>query len=214
MTQKIRWWHIIALMIIIAGVFLTIWTAQQQDQQLRTELLTKAKIATEIIDPAPLETLTGSSSDITSPDYQQLKAKMARIRAVDPSIRFTYLLGQGPEGTFFYVDSEPADSPDYSPPGQVYTEVPARIVTVFSDKEPITEGPYTDRWGTWVSAIVPVTDRKTGRLVALFGMDVDARNWNTLIMSASMPTFVATLLIVLLVLVYAFFQRRSDEEKL
>ncbi len=47
----------------------------------------------------------------------------------------------------------------------------------FSDKQEMTEGPVSDRWGTWVSAMVPVTDKDSGEFVALFGMDVDARYW-------------------------------------
>ena len=61
MTRNITWWQVIALVIIIAGVLLTAWTAQQQDQQLRKDLLTKARIAVESIDPAMVEALNGSS---------------------------------------------------------------------------------------------------------------------------------------------------------
>jgi PAS domain S-box-containing protein len=213
MKQYIRWWHVIALIIIITGVYLTILTAQQQDQQLRSELLTKAKIAAENIDPAMLEALTGSPSDIASPDYLYLKVKMARIRNADPSIRFAYLLGQKPEGIFFYVDSEPADSEDQSPPGQVYTEATSHIVTAFSDKEPMTEGPDSDRWGTWVSAVVPVIDQKTGRLVALFGMDVDAKDWNYNIARACAATMTASLLMLVLVVAFGLMQQRHNQRE-
>ena len=41
----------------------------------------------------------------------------------------------------------------------------------------MTEGPASDRWGTWVTAFIPVTDQETGQFVALFAMDVDARYW-------------------------------------
>jgi PAS domain S-box-containing protein len=214
MKLDIRWWHIIALVIIIAGVFLTIWTAQQQDQRMRTELLTKAKIATESIDPARLETLNGSPSDITSPDYQYQKAKLARIRAADPSIRFAYLMGQRPDGgVFFYGDSEPADSPDYSPPGQEYPEVSALFLKAFSEKAELTEGPSSDRWGTSVSAIVPITDPETGQLIAFFGMDVEAKNWNSAIAQASASIITATLLILVLVIAFGLIQRRNQREE-
>ncbi|MCX6698630.1 MAG: PAS domain S-box protein [Methanomicrobiales archaeon] len=214
MRPDIRWWHIIALVIIIAGVFLTIWTAQQQDLRMRTELLTKAKIATESIDPVRLETLNGSPSDITSPDYQYQKAKLARIRAADPSIQFAYLMGQRPGGgVFFYGDSEPVDSPDYSPPGQEYPEVSALFLKAFSEKAELTEGPSSDRWGTSVSAIVPITDPETGQLIAVFGMDVEAKNWNSAIVQASASIITATLLILVLVVTFGLIQRRNRREE-
>lgn len=211
MTRDIRWWHVIALVIIIAGVLLTVWTAQQQDQQLRTELLTKARIAAETVHPAMVEALTGSPSDLVSPDYQHLKVQMARIRAADPSIRFTYLMGQRPDGLFFYVDSEPPDSEDYSPPGQVYTEASPILLRAFSEKGEMTEGPVSDRWGTWVSASVAVTDPETGRLVALFGMDLDAAYWYITIAKSCAAIISASLLILVLVVSFGLTLRHNQK---
>jgi len=213
MTRNITWWQVIALVIIIAGVLLTAWTAQQQDQQLRKDLLTKARIAAENIDPAMVETLNGSPSDIESPDYQHLKVQMARITAADPSIRFAYLMGQRPEGVFFYVDSEPADSADYSPPGQVYTEVTGRVVKAFSNNQDMTEGPYSDRWGTWVTSVVPITDQETGQLVALFAMDVDARYWTYTTAKEVAAVIAVTLLMLVLVVTFGLTQRRNRREQ-
>lgn len=209
MRWDISWWQVVAIIIIIAGLFLTAWTAQQQDQQLRRELLTKARIAAENIDPAMLETLNGSASDIASPGYQHLKVQMARIRAADPSIRFAYLMGERPEGIFFYVDSEPASSGDYSPPGQVYTEATPLTWKAFSEKTELAEGPASDRWGTWVTAFVPIKDQETGKFVALFGLDVDARSWNYAIAREGAAIIAATLLILVLVVTFGLTQRRN-----
>ena len=43
---------------------------------------------------------------------------------------------------FFFVDSEPSDSMDYSPPGQVYTEAPEAMRRAFNGAESVT-GPYS-----------------------------------------------------------------------
>jgi PAS domain S-box-containing protein len=213
MKRDIKGWHIIALVIIIAGVLLTAWTAHQQDQQMRRELLTKAKIAAVNIDPVIVEALNGSPSDIGSPDYQRLKIQMAQIKAADPSIRFAYLMGQRPEEIFFYVDSEPADSLGYSPPGQAYPEATALLKTDFSDKTEITEGPISDRWGTWVSVAIPITDQKTGRVVAFIGIDVDGRYWNYEIARSCADVIGASLLILLLVVTFGLTQRRNQREQ-
>lgn len=213
MTHEIRWWHVIALIIIIAGGLLTLWTAQQQDDQLRTDLLIKAKIAAENINPAMIGVLTGTPTDITSPDYRYLKEKLAKIRAADPSIRFAYLMGQRQQEIFFFVDSEPADSQDYSPPGQVYTEAPILIRTAFTDKKPMTGGPDSDRWGTWVSAVVPITDQETGQVVAFFGIDVDGRNWNYDIARACAAIITASLLMMVLVVTFGLLQQRGESEQ-
>jgi len=213
MTREISWWQVVALVIIIAGVLLTAWTAEQQDQQQRKDLLNKARIATVNIDPAMLEALNGTISDLGSPDYQQLKLQMERVRAADPSIRFAYLMGQKPEGIFFYVDSELPSSGDYSPPGQIYSEATTPTLMAFSEKKEMSGGPASDRWGTWVTAFIPVTDPETGQFIAIFAMDVDARNWNYAIAKESAAIIVATLLILVLVVTFGLTQRRSERER-
>ncbi len=214
MKRDIQWWQIIAVCILISGVILTVWSAQQQDQSLRAGLLTKASIAESGISAGQVASLGGSATDLMSPEYLELKGQLGKIRASDPEIRFAYVMGQREDGAIFiYADSEPPKSADYSPPGQEYTEAPTVIRSVFATGNKADEGPYTDRWGTWISGFIPVTDPSTGRVIAVFGMDVDAQNWNRMIFEASLSTLIATLLLVLLVLVSALFQRRSEGEK-
>ena len=215
MKQDIQWWQIIAVCILIAGVILTLWSAQQQDQTMRNDLLLKASIANSGISTGHVASLSGTAADITSPEYQELKRQLEKIRASDPAFRFAYLTGQREDGTvIFYADSELPESTDYSPPGQVYTEAPAALKSVFVTGNRANEGPYTDRWGTWMSGFIPVTDPSNGRVIAVFGMDINGTDWNTTIFKACLPTLITTFLIVFLVFVFAFFQRRSDEERL
>ena len=214
MKREITWWQVIALVILIAGVLLTIWSAQQQDQSMRRDLLIKTNIAKTGVSTGQIEALNGSVAEITSPEYQALKAQLEKMRAADPSIRFAYLVGQRPDGEiFFYADSEPPESVDNSPPGQAYTEAPAVIRTLFKTGEMANEGPYTDRWGTWVSGFIPVTDPSTGQVIAIFGMDVDAKNWNFAIAQASASIITASLLILVLVVTFGFIQRRNRREE-
>lgn len=211
--SRVQWWHLIAVLIIVAGVVMTAWTAQQQDRQLRAELLAKARIAADSIDPATVAALSGSPADLGSPAYEQLKARLIRIHMADPTNRFAYLMGLGPDGVFIYVDSEPPDSPDYSPPGQFFAEVSPGITGALSDGRPVTEGPYSDRWGTWVSGIVPITDPATHRVVALYGMDVDATTYYYTIAQACAAIVTATLLILLLLITFALTQLRNRQEQ-
>ena len=215
LKRDIKGWQVLALCILIVGILLTVWSAQEEDRSLRNDLLLKASIAQSAISPSEVASLSGTAADITSPEYRALKAQLEKIREADPEIRFAYLTGQRPDGTIIlYADSEPPESEDYSPPGQVYTEAPPVLKTLFSNGEKASEGPYTDRWGTWVSGFIPVTDPATGKVIAIFGMDVDAHNWDLAIFRFSLPMLIATFFIILLVLSSAFFQQRSDEEKL
>jgi len=114
--------------------------------------------------------------------------------------------GQRADGAiFFFVDNEPADAKDCSPAGQVYVEASAGCRRVFATHEALVEGPISDRWGTWVSGLVPIPAPQTspsgaGGLVAVLGMDIDARAWNGILARAALPPVLLMLVLAALLL--------------
>jgi PAS domain S-box-containing protein len=213
-SNLIRWLVVTILIILVSGTAVTLWTSQHEDLKIRDQLLTQARLSSVGINAAQVAALAGSGADLTSPDYQALKIQMAGFRAMDPDIRFAYLIGRRADDTyFFFVDSEPPESEDYSPPGQEYPEVMVIDKKVFSTGVPMTEGPASDRWGTWVSSVVPITDPETGKTIAIYGMDVDARDWNWQIFVACLTPVIGILLILMLVLTFFFIQQRNERER-
>ncbi len=214
MKLDTKWWQIIAVCIVVIGLVVTFLSAYQQDQSMRLDLLTKANISKSLIPINQVESLSGSESDIASPEYQAIKTQLQKIRDSDPEIRFAYLMGQEKDGTIiFYVDSEIPKSKDYSPPGEVFDEASAVVRSLFVNGKNTVEGPISDRWGTWVSGLIPVTDPSTGRVIAVYGIDIDGKNWDWMILQASLPTLITFILFVFLVLLFGFFQNRSNEER-
>jgi PAS domain S-box-containing protein len=215
MLKKSNYWLIAAIAILlVTGTVLTFWTAQQQDRAMREEMLIETRLAAAGISSDQLKTLSGSVADLDTPEYQKLKGLLVDYREADPDIRFTYLIGQRSDGTyFFFVDSEPPESADYSPPGQDYPEVTPLIVNVFSTGKEMTGGPDSDRWGTWVSGIVPVTDPETGKLIAVFGIDVDAGDWTKEMALATIPVVAGVLILLILVLAFFFIHEHNEQER-
>lgn len=167
-----------AAAILIAGVLIFMWTAKWAERMLRADLLTQAREVAPTLNIKRIQMLSGTEQDLNSPDYLLLKKQLDGIRKANTKYRFVYLMGRKADGTvFFFVDSEPADSKDYSPPGQVYEEVPEGSRHAFNTKTEAVEGPVTDRWGVWISALVPIIDLETGDLVAVLGIDTDAGDW-------------------------------------
>jgi PAS domain-containing protein len=201
------------IIILIGGIALTIMTAQKEDNRLREGLLVKNRLVREGFSTNQIEALTGSEADLSSPDYIAVKDALIRVRSSDPQIRFVYFMGQRPDGKIiFLVDSEPPESEDYSPPGQVYHEASETLQNVFVAKGEITEGPSSDRWGTWVSGLNPVIDPATGDVIAVLGMDVDARDWNMLVFFTSLPIITGTLILLFIVMVFSYMQQRNERE--
>ena len=161
-----RGWIATVVAIQLLSALATWWSVRTAERQMRGELLRQATLVSETVNMRRVELLSGSASDTEHPVYLRLKQQFAIAREARPGCRFLYLLGRRPtrggdDSLFFHLDSEPADSPDCSPPGQVYDEAPAEFRTAFTRRAKGIIGPYRDRWGSWVTALVPLEDQGT-----------------------------------------------------
>ncbi len=150
---------VVLLAIFCIGALFTWWTVVQADREMRSDLLQRTRMAVQAVNVEQIQALTGTKADLERPEYLQLKEQLAAICAASSQCRFVYLLGRKADGSvFFYVDSEPSGSESYSPPGQIYDEVSDITLGVFETRAEAVEGPVADRWGTWVSGLVPIND--------------------------------------------------------
>lgn len=117
-----------------------------------------------------------SKSSVDSFVYQQIKLKLMRLQAENSDARFLYLLRLQYDSLYFLADSEPANSKDYSAPGDVYdNESDTEIFIPFKTAKSILTKPTADKWGNWVSVLVPILKNNT--VVAVLGVDYDATLW-------------------------------------
>jgi len=202
------WMTVAVATVLIAGVLFAWWVAERADREMRADILRQTRMVAQAVNTGQVQALSGTEADLDSPDYRRLKEQLTATCSANPQCRFLYLMGRRADGAvFFFLDSEPAGSEDYSPPGQVYNEVPAGYRRVFDAKAEAVEGPVTDRWGVWVSALVPLTDSHTGAVLAVLGMDIDARAWKSDVAArAALP--VGLMLVLLIGVAAVFFSAR------
>ena len=193
---------------LVVGTILV--SAHQADRQLRLDLLQKTTMIAQAVDPQLIPELTGTDADRNLPAYHQIKEQLAAIRSSDSKFRFLYLIGKQPAGpVVFLVDAEPDSSPDFSPPGQEYSEATPQLMETFAAGHASVEGPVRDRWGTWVSAMVPLRLPEHGFRVML-GVDVDARNWHRIVaIHTLLPASLASIAILLGALSLGLFRSRQ-----
>ncbi len=213
LTSRSAWATVLLVALVLIGV--AGWlTARRADLSLRAQLLLEARTVASMIHVEHVGLLRGGAEDLETADYQLLKESLARVRSADRQIRFIYLMGQASDGhLFFYADSEPPDSPDYSPPGQVYERPSAEFRAAFREAREGTEGPLRDAWGTWVSAFVPLAV-PAGASPAVLGMDVDARAWTrTVVGQAALPASAIAVSVLLAFLVARLLQANREVRK-
>lgn len=196
-------------LIALVGAASSAYVYLKVDEAGRHAIQNRATTVAETVDGEALHALSGSEVDTESAVYASLKSVLGRVASVNDDIEFLYLMGERADGTlFFYVDSEPADSEDYSPPGQVYDEATPAMQALFKDGAARTEGPDQDRWGVWISAYAPVRDA-SGNVVALLGVDLPAQRFLTdLYIYSALPSLVALFLILIF---YASMHARRRE---
>lgn len=201
---------------ITLGSFATVWVRRATKDHQEFVLLERARTVAATVNTHELVRIHGSERDIGTGAYEEIKAQMIRVRAVNPDIRFVYLMGMRAGHLFIFVDSEPPDSPDYSPPGQEYTEASEVKISNFLSATAFLEGPYTDRWGTWISGYAPVIDpRRPGIPLAVAGIDVDAAMLRREVQQAeALPVSATVFALALVAVLYHAARRRREIDKM
>ena len=202
---------LVLLLVVGAAALLVMWRVRVVDDHLRQDLLLQARLTARAVNPRAVADLTGTEADLNSPHYQRLKRQFQDARKLTPHCRFIYVMGCREDGTvFFYVDSEPSTSAGYSPPGQPYPEVTAAFRAVFDGGPSGIEGPVRDQWGRWISAYVPIQDHRTGHVLAVLGLDVEAGDWQSQVLRRVLPTALAALLVLLIATLGVVLALRRD----
>ena len=129
----------IVIMFALSGFYLFFaWNKYQNEAAAEAIMLVQS--VESFVYPEDVAQLSGSADDLAKSEYSMIKRSLTRLAAVKNPINFAYLLGERNGEIVILLDSESPESPDYSPPGQVYPEADAAI------------------WGTFASGKVVLTD--------------------------------------------------------
>lgn len=197
------------LIVIVLGVWGSMYAGEQIKKNDLNSLLLRVKNIALLVDATKIKTLEGSLADLDKVEYQNLKFKLTQIHGVNDDTRFVYLMGLNNNQQFFYVDSENPSSVDYSPPGQPYTDATDMDINNHKNGISYTDGPYSDEWGTWISAYAPVINPETNMPIAMVGMDVKADQFNSHVLFAKLTAALVFLLIFICLLLIVLMNNRT-----
>lgn len=199
------------LVITLAGGLMSWWMVRRADRAMRDDLLQQTRLVAQAVHTDQVRALTGTDADVDTPNYLRLKAHLAAVRQAKPKCRFIYMMSRGPGGGLvFLVDDCPVGHPDEAPAGMPYGDAPEAFLRVMDTGAAEVAGPFSDRWGAFVSGCVPVEDERTGKTVAILAVDFDAQTWRRdLARAAATPLGLACTLILILVAGRGMLARRA-----
>lgn len=161
-----------------------------------------------------IKLLTVSPEDANTVPYNSIKRRLIEISNIDSEVAFSYLLTMREDQVYIMADSEPVESENYSPPGQHFFEADEQVLNVFYSGEKIITTPIRDRWGNWISVLVPM-ENEAGEIFAVFGLDYPAEKWKNeafLTLYYSVP--LVFLALIVLVVLFIFFRRSEKTREL
>lgn len=193
---------ILFCMIACFGTVFVIMVWQKTKRDLERPAVQLAQSIVYSLPLDSLEQLQALPSDTSMQTYKTIKAKLYKAIQPNPLILSGYFYTLRNGKLFFMIDSTPEDSPDVSRPGDEYYEAVPIYYKPFEDGKLRITKPATDRWGTWVSILVPV-ENKNGTLIAVLGMDYDASKWQKKlffeVLQSSLLVIIALILFVLII---------------
>ena len=194
---------------MISGFFFVRGSWISQSNNILKQAMDIARTVEASLSKEALAALDVSEKDVTKPEYEMLKNSLVKIIEVNSEFQFAYIYTRKEGNIYFIADSEPADSPEYSPPGQEYAEADEEARMPFESGEPLVTKPATDRWGTWISMLVPMKDSLSDKTIAVFGMDYPAELWNRRANSYAIQGAVYVAALMLLITAFYMITRKN-----
>jgi diguanylate cyclase (GGDEF)-like protein/PAS domain S-box-containing protein len=177
---------------------------EQKEQAIKLALTAQASFQLD-----NLYKLKVSEEDLGTPTYMHIKKSLINFAKINDDIASAYFYTQRNGWIYFMVDSEPFNSQNYSPPGQIYQEADKATYLAMETSEPIVTRPSKDRWGTWISVLVPIKDFNTGKTVAVFGIDYQADSWRQYAFRQMIQAGMISLCIILLLITFYIIIKKN-----
>jgi len=185
--------HVLILLpiILLVGWFFVSLAGDRERNRLRTQIEGLAPTYAEELQEMGHADIT-LETDPNDPTYLAMIEKQRRWLAINHAVSDIYTFRDHEKGNQLIVDSETdydrdgkftGDRESRTEIGEIWQEESPFLVRAHAGETCFDDSPYSDRWGTWVSAYVPMYD-KDNRVEAVLGVDFPAHDWVSSILRA------------------------------
>lgn len=191
---------LIMIAVIVIGVFLcALYLRISWVEHEKTEFQVAAMLGESLssqLDIQDITQLSGSQEDLGKTEYQSLKISLSEFVEAT-SLRFAFLLGEQNGNMIYLVDSQFPGSPDYSAPGQIFSEGTDKVENLFQLGETVMIDSTTDSHISGKIVLVPIKNPENGTVTAVLALDYSASYWNTQLQKEMIPNIFASLLFLI-----------------
>jgi signal transduction histidine kinase/CheY-like chemotaxis protein len=185
------WVGLSAAFLIVAGALTAVegvlgLARSAAEAALRSHLEQVAELLASMVDPA-LHRQLDDPSETDSPLYEEAIRRLRNAHQSTRDLVFVYtLVDDGGTARFVLDTAEPGDRDgdgveDRSGVWEAYEDMDPVAERVLDEGvTQATEHPYSDAWGTFMSAYAPLLDEQ-GRVCGILGVDQDAREFKAAI---------------------------------
>jgi phosphoserine phosphatase RsbU/P len=216
------WVHGTSVALVVALSFGTItltvywWAQQALINEIHSGLLRTAAVALRSIDSEAHQRLT--AEDYRTPAYDRLAAPLRDIVLADPLVSFVGTAVEHDGVVHFVLDGTPPPAAGEAWPEeavavmQEYEDPPPELLLALRQGRAIVSAPYTDEWGSFISAFQPLRDAG-GRTVAVMFIDLDVTDYEKRlepVRRGSLGAGAIGLVIAALMGLAVWFNRKTD----
>ncbi len=203
-----KWLMAAIIAVLCCGWLVTMVISGSVDRNQKDDFRITAEAIASGIGMENLKKLNGDPADLKTAEYKVIRDYLRQFEGAGREIRWFYLTRIRKGKIYFTLDSSPEEKSYFSRPGTVYASPPPELYDVFKGGKPVACGPYSDKWGSFVSAFIPIINPETKRVDTVLGCDINSEKWSQMISLSRLQPIIITLLICI-ILVIAFLMHQS-----
>ena len=196
----VRWPYLVTFVtLILLGWLVTEWRGYSVEAEMRERLLRQAVEIAQSLPVDKVKALSFTAADQQTPAFERIRELMiAYGRFIKQRSLYSMALRDGV--IVFGPENLAEDDPLASRPGTVYQKPGPDDFEVFRTRRPMVTRPHRDEYGAFISALAPVTDLHSGKVLMAVGLDIGIADWNSRVMAIRLPPILGTLLLLALFL--------------
>jgi PAS domain S-box-containing protein len=177
-------WLLLLIVIVGTGWVATEWRGAFAADGLRQKFLGYAVDVAKAVPAGEVGALSFSEADTAKSEFVRVESQLVAFDRYLGDVQGIFSLAQRDDHIVFGPETFPPNDRFASRPGQTYKHPDPALLKIFKTAIPELIGPYTDEYGTFITAYAPVISRQTNTVFLVIGIDIPADEWRAGIASA------------------------------